>query len=58
MSKYDNINMSLSTLKRRLQSFNLARGRDASDIDRIREAIRREWMDLAVYLNIDLCGIH
>ena len=34
--------MSLSTLKRRLQSFNLARGRDAIDVDMIREAIRKE----------------
>ena len=42
MSKYHNINMSLSTLKRRLQSFNLARGRDAIDVDMIREAIRKE----------------
>ena len=42
MSKYHNINVSLSTLKRRLQSFNLARGRDAIDVDMIREAIRKE----------------
>ena len=42
MSKYHNINMSLSTLKRRLQSFNLARSRDAIDVDQIREAIRKE----------------
>ncbi|CAB4023316.1 Hypothetical predicted protein [Paramuricea clavata] len=42
MSKYHNINMSLSTLKRRLQSFNLARSRDAIDVDQIRKAIRKE----------------
>ena len=34
--------MSLSTLKHRLQSFNLARGRNAIDVDMIREAIRKE----------------
>ena len=42
MSKYHNINMSLSTLKCRLQSFNLARSRDAMDVDQVKEAIRKE----------------
>ena len=42
MSKYHNINMSLSTLKRRLQSFNLARSRDAMDVDHVKEAIQKE----------------
>jgi hypothetical protein len=30
--------MSLSTIKRLLQSFNLAKSRDAIDVDQIREA--------------------
>ena len=42
MSKYHNIDMSLSTIKRRLKSFNLARSRDAIDVDQIREATRKE----------------
>ena len=43
MSKFHNIDMSLSTLKRRLQMFNLGRrSKETIDINHIKEAIRKE----------------